>query len=239
MAPPLTAAGPAAAVPRTSSPASSCAGVRGSAGVTDPDAIAAILEAAPARSPSAAGRTDRRGALSSGEVRVGAVAVGDHAPARRGGWPLDTERGVVPAHPARGVRDVAGAHQVVHLAVLAERLEAVRESGGDVQPEPVALAELDAVPAPAGRRPVADVDGDIEDRAADTAHHLGLAVGVGLVVHAAKRACACVERGVRLDHLGVHAAGAELLAVEGPGEPAALVREPLWLDDDDAGQRGL
>ena len=107
-----------------------------------------------------------------------------------GARPLDRERGVVPAHAARGLGHVAVAHLVEHLAVVGERLEAVREAGRDVEARRVLRAQLDAVPAAARGRVGAQVDGDVEDRAAHAAHELGLAVRLGLVVHAAQRAAA-------------------------------------------------
>ena len=85
----------------------------------------------------------------------------------------------------------------------------------------------------------AQVDGDIEDRAAHAAHQLRLAVRLGLVVHSAQRSGARVERGVALHDRRIQPARAELLGIERACEPAALVAEQVELDDPRPRQRRL
>src|SRR5450755_3748909 len=95
--------------------------------------------------------------------------------------PLDRERRIVPAHTASRVGDVATTHLVENLAIIGERLKAVREASRDVEGLSILRAQLDAMPTAIGGRVWTQVNRHVEDGATHAAHQLGLTVGFGLI----------------------------------------------------------
>ena len=95
----------------------------------------------------ARGRAARAGASCwrrRSVVRPRPVSLGDEP--LRGRRPLDAEGRVVPAHAARGLGHVLVGHLVDDLAVVDQRLVALREALGDEQQPPVLGGQLDAEP---------------------------------------------------------------------------------------------
>ncbi len=145
------------------------------------------------------------------EIRVGAVPLGDRG-ARRAAAATRSRTPGRPSAPRAPLRARRGRPSDRAPRSLG-RASGSRERGrGDVEGSRFSALSSTPCQRAVGRRPLTQVDGNVEDRAADAAHELGLAVGLGLVVHAAQRSGARVEGGVALHDFGVQSAGGELLA---------------------------
>src|SRR5262245_35648620 len=80
--------------------------------------------------------------------------------------PLDANVGVVPGDPRLGRRVVGAGEQVGDVGDVAERGEAVAEAGRDEELAVAGVVEFVSLPLAVGGRTAAQVDGDVEDRAA-------------------------------------------------------------------------
>ena len=97
------------------------------------------------------------------------------------------------------------------------------EALGHVQRAAVVGAELDLDVLEEGRALRAQVDDDVDDRAARAAHELRLRGGRELEVHPAQRALVLVEGDVRLRDHGLETVLLELVLAERAREVAAVV----------------
>jgi len=88
--------------------------------------------------------------------------------------------------------------EVEHFAVLAERLEAVGESCGDVHCSVISLAENFGVPIEESGRPSPKVYRDVEDCTSQAADQFGVRMRGILPVHSPHCADAASERAVDL-----------------------------------------
>ena len=151
--------------------------------------------------------------------------------------PLHGDVGVAEGDAALDLGGVVARLLVEDVGDLRHHAEPVREADGNVEDAHVLVAELHALPLAVGRRPDAQVDRHVEDRAAAAAHELGGAVA-DRVMQAAHHAAGGSRVVVLHEVLG----DAELLGqdvgAERLGEEAPLVAEDLRLDQDWARQAG-
>lgn len=101
--------------------------------------------------------------------------------------PLDANLGVVPANVAVTLRRIVVVRLVLHLDVVCQRDEAMREAAWDEELLLVLRRELHANPLAELRRALADIDRYIKDRAARRTQELRLAHRVELVMQPAQR----------------------------------------------------
>ena len=147
------------------------------------------------------------------------------------------ERRIVPADAALVLGGVVVGGLVEELGLVGEDQEAVGEALRDPELPLVLGGEHLAQPAPAGRRAAPQVDGHVEDLAADHPHQLPLRLRQ-LVVEAAQHA-ARREAVVVLHEAERPAQGRlQLALVVALEEEAPGVAEDLRLDHHDAGQGG-
>ena len=175
------------------------------------------------RPPPAPGRAIRALISSSDlrERRPGGVLLGDLGGLQR---PAQAEVGIERRQAALLVGRVELADLVGRLGAVLEHLVAVREALGHVQRAAVLRAQLDRDVLEERRALRAQVDDDVDDRAARGAHELRLRRGRELEVHPAQRALVLVERGVGLGDHGLEPVLLELVLAERAREVAAVVR---------------
>ena len=101
--------------------------------------------------------------------------------------PLDANLGVVPADVAVALGSVVVVRLVLHLNVVRQRDEAMREAARDEELLLVLRRELHADPLAELRRALADVHRHIKDRAARRTQELRLAHRIELVMQPAQR----------------------------------------------------
>lgn len=101
--------------------------------------------------------------------------------------PLDADLGVVPADVAVALRRVVVVRLVLHLDIVRQRDEAVREAARDEELLLVLRRELHADPLAELRRALADIDRHIKDRAARRTQELCLAHRIELIMQPAQR----------------------------------------------------
>src|SRR5919198_2230983 len=168
------------------------------------------------------------------EVRIVPITVHHD---RIGDRPPDAEGGVVPPDAAGSRRHVRRGHLIEHLRGVLEGLEAVCEALGDVDHLSVLGGERDREVERERGRVRAQVDDHVVDGPHGAADQLGLRVRAHLVVHAPERPALLVERDAALDEPRVEPVPLDLVLAPRAGEEAAMVLQPLGLDDDRARQR--
>ena len=93
-------------------------------------------------------------------------------------------------------------------------------------------------PSEKGGRRGPQIDDDVVDGAARTAHELSFGLGGRLVVQTAQGATPRVERDAGLDEPGWQPGGRELFLAERPREEPPIVDVPLDIDDHGVGKLG-
>jgi len=86
------------------------------------------------------------------------------------------------------MRRVELRYQVGDFGIIREGLKSMGESGRDVDLTHILGSELEGEPIVVCRRARAQVDHDVEDRAADTGNQLHLRVWILLIMQTAQRA---------------------------------------------------
>src|SRR5262249_6987833 len=136
--------------------------------------------------------------LETLERRPAPVTWGNHRHRER---PLDRQARIVVQEAALRLGVVRSAHLVRNLSPILKNLVAVSETLRNVQRAPVFVVETDGVALEEGRRLRAEVDDDVEDRAARAADELHLRVRRELKMHASDRSGNCVPRDARVDDI--------------------------------------
>ena len=131
-------------------------------------------------------------------------------------------------------RRVELADLVARLGLVLQHLVAVREALGHVERAVVVGGELDGDVLEVGRALRAQVDDDVENRAARAAHELRFRRRRILEVHAAQRALASVERDVGLRDDRLEPVLGEFVLAERAREETAVVLAALEVDDERA-----
>ena len=94
------------------------------------------------------------------EIRPAQIPLGDFCYWKR---PTDSERGIVVANAVGRFRLICRGDKVVHLCVIAERLETVSESFRDVELVSVYARKLELLPAAVSWRIQPDINNDIQN----------------------------------------------------------------------------
>ena len=104
-----------------------------------------------------------------------------------GGWAISMPNaGSSQCTSDRQFRHVAFGDLVEYLGIVGQRLKAMRETGWDVQGEPVILGQLGRTPVTVCRGIAAQIQQHIEDRSPRAANQLGLRMRRTLEMHAAQ-----------------------------------------------------
>ena len=121
--------------------------------------------------------------------------------------PVDAEGVVAELNAAVGFGRVVVVAFILEDGHVGEHGEAVGESPGHEELEMVLLRQLYSHVLPVGGRPLADVDGHVENGAAHASHELGLCVGRPLEMqaahHAARRHRLVVLHEIDRRHFGI------------------------------------
>ena len=114
-------------------------------------------------------------------------------------------------------------HLIEDFRIVFQRLEAVRESFGNVEHSVIRRRQFRREMLAERRRRPPEIDNDVRDRARGTANQLCLRERGDLEMHAAKSALALVERNIALHDARVEPFGFKLSLAKGARKEATFV----------------
>lgn len=149
----------------------------------------------------------------------GSIPPADHGHRQ---WPGDREVGIVIRNPKIGSRIMRSVDAVAHVGFLAEHLEAVQEARRDVQVGEGLVVQSERLVFAESGRATANVDHDVQDRAARASHQFRFPRATS-TMHAADDTTMRPGLRVLQENARVYAVRCPDLKVEGAGEETALI----------------
>jgi hypothetical protein len=124
-------------------------------------------------------------------------------------------------------------YPVADVGVLAQHLEAVQHTWGDVQVPKLFVVESERLRMTERRRVRASVDNDVVDRTAGATHHFGFTLP-GPSVQPAQDSTLGSGLGVLDECMRIHAMGGRDVGVERPGEEPTIIAVRRRYEDEHA-----
>src|SRR5690606_14973098 len=132
-----------------------------------------------------------------------------------------------------GLRHIGRGVDVEHLHIIRHRLEPVREAGRNEEASCILAGEQLAMPLPIGGRTGADINGNIENLAAQASDEFRFLMRRVLKMHPAHRAALCCPRPVQLGNAPLPARFSQFIRTEETLQPAALISHAFACDENE------